>query len=54
MSKQKLNRKANKKVIIQSLLTLIFLALAIFISWWFIAPVALLIWLNQKELFKNN
>jgi hypothetical protein len=46
--------KVNKRVVFQSILALIFLGLAVFVSWWFIAPVALLIWLNQRELFRKN
>ena len=47
-------RKANKKVIIQSLIALICLILMFFVSWWFIVPVGILLWLNHRELFKNN
>lgn len=46
-------RKVNKKVIIQSILALICLVLMFFVSWWFIVPVGILLWLNQKELFKK-
>lgn len=48
-------RKVNKKVVIQSILALICLALTFLVNWWFIAPVGILIWLNQKELYgKTN
>jgi len=40
----------NKKVIIKSIIGLICLALMYFISWWFIIPALLIVWLNQKEL----
>jgi len=47
-------RKVNKKVIIQSIIALICLILMFFVSWWFIVPVGILLWLNQRELFRNN
>jgi len=56
IKKQKKNKesnKPNKKVIIQSILALICLALTYFIHWFFIIPAIYLIWLNQKELFKK-
>jgi len=42
----------NWKVVIYSFLALGFLALSYLINWLFLIPVAILIWLNQKELMK--
>jgi len=46
--------KVNKTVVVQSIIALVFLGLTIFVSWWFIVPVAILLWLNQKELFDKK
>jgi len=43
-------KKVNWKVIIQSILALIFLAMTFTINWLFIVPVAILMFLNQREL----
>lgn len=45
--------KANKKVVIQSIIGLICLALMYLVSWWFIVPAVILLVLNQKELLKK-
>jgi hypothetical protein len=50
----KKNNKVNKRVVAQSIMALIFLGLTFFVSWWFILPVAVLIWLNQRELLGKN
>jgi hypothetical protein len=42
---------ANKKVVIQSVIALICMALMYFVSVWFIVPAVILLVLNQKELF---
>ena len=47
-------RKLNIKVIIQSIIALVCVALMYFVSWWFILPVIIILWLNQRELFKKN
>jgi len=47
-------RKANKKVIIQSIIALICLVLMFFVSWWVIVPAGILLWLNQRELLREN
>jgi hypothetical protein len=52
MTKRK--NKVNKRVVLQSILALIFLGLAFFVHWLFLLPVAVLIWLNQRELFRKN
>jgi regulatory protein YycH of two-component signal transduction system YycFG len=45
--------KPNKKVVLLSLLALICLALTYFIHWLFILPIAVILWINQRELFKK-
>lgn len=42
------------KVVIFSLLALGFLALTYFVDWIFIIGAVVLMYLNQKELFKKN
>jgi len=42
--------KFNGKIVFLSILGLIFLALSYLISWWFILPVAIILWMNQKEI----
>jgi len=46
-------KKANKKVIIYSVLALICLALTFTVDWLFIIGAVILMILNQKELSKN-
>jgi len=46
--------KVNKKVVVQSVMALICLALMFFVSWWFIIPAVILMFLNQKELLWKN
>ena len=47
-------KEINWKVVIYSIIALICLALVYFISWIFLIPVAVLIWLNQRELMKKK
>ena len=49
----KKSRKVNKKVILYSIIGLIFLGLSFFVNWMFIAGAALVVWLNQRELMKK-
>jgi len=49
--KARKKKEINWKVVIYSILALICLGLTYFVHWIFIIPVAVLIWLNQKELF---
>jgi len=43
-------RNFNKKVVVLSIIALICMALTFLLSWLFILPVAIILWLNQKEL----
>jgi hypothetical protein len=45
-----INKGFNKKVVILSIIALMCLALVFFVSWWFILPVAFILWINQREL----
>ncbi len=47
-------KKVNKKVIICSLLALVFLALTFLVDWIFIIGAVILVLLNQKELMKQR
>jgi hypothetical protein len=47
-------RKINYKVIAYSIIALGFLYLSYRINWLFLLPVAVLIWMNQKELTKRD
>jgi hypothetical protein len=42
--------KVNQAVVAQSIIAFIFLALTYLVSWWFIVPVGILLWMNQREL----
>jgi len=53
MDKKKNKKNVNWKVVIYSIIALICLALVFIVDWIFIVPVAVLIWLNQKELMKK-
>lgn len=44
--------KPNFKIITYSVIALIFLYLSYKVNWLFLIPVAVLIYLNQKELIK--
>lgn len=44
----------NKKVVVYSILALGFLALSYLINWAFLIAVAILIWMNQKELTRAD
>jgi len=46
--------KMNKKVVLLSIIVLICLALTYFVHWLFILPVAVILWINQRELFKKR
>lgn len=46
--------KVNWKVVIYSITALICLALALIVNYLFFIPVAVLIWLNQRELFNKK
>ncbi len=48
------SRKINKKVVFNSLLALVFLVLTFLVDWFFIIGAVILMYLNQKELFKNK
>ena len=41
----------NKKVVIRSIAALVFLALTFLVNWLFLLPVAVILWLNQRDLF---
>jgi len=43
----------NKKVVIQSLIALVFLVLTFVVDWLFIIPAVILMYLNQRELMKK-
>ena len=45
-------RKINIKVIVYSVIALVFLALTFLVDWLFIVPAAILMYLNQRELMK--
>ena len=49
-----MKKNINKKVVVQSIIALICLALTFIVSWLFILPVAIILWLNQRELFGKN
>ncbi len=44
----------NKKVILLSLLALVFVVLAFVINWLFLIPAVVIIFINQKELMKKK
>jgi len=44
----------NPKVVIYSLIALFFLYLTFTVDWLFIIPAAIIMFINQKELFKKN
>lgn len=43
----------NRKIVINSVMAIAFLALAYFVHWLFIVPVAWLIWDNQKTIMNG-
>jgi hypothetical protein len=47
-------RNVNWRVVIYSILALLCLGLVFAISWLFLIPVAVLIWMNQRELFPKK
>jgi len=44
--------KTNPKVVILSLIAIVFLVLTFTVDWLFIIPAALIAWINNKELKK--
>ena len=44
----------NPKVVLYSLIALVFLVLTFVVHWYFIIPAVILMLLNQKELFKKE
>ncbi len=53
MEKIKSERKVNWRVVIYSIIALICLVLVFTVDWLFIIPVAVLVWMNQRELMKK-
>jgi hypothetical protein len=51
---RKKNKKPNIKIIIYSIVALGFIALTFLVDWLFIIGALIMVWLNQKELMKNN
>ena len=47
-------KKINAKVVIYSAIALICLALTFLVDWLFIIPAAILMFLNQRELMKDQ
>lgn len=47
-------RKTNWKVVVQSLISIVFLVLTFTIDWLFIIPAVILMYLNQRELMKKK
>ena len=47
-------KKFNIRVVIYSLIALVFMALTFLVDWLFIIGAVVLIWLNQKELTKRK
>ena len=45
--------KVNKKVVVLSIIALFCLVLTFFVNWIFILPVAVILWINQRELMKK-
>ena len=48
-----MKNKINLKVVIYSIIALGCIALMFLVSWYFIIPAAILMFLNQKELMKD-
>jgi len=44
----------NKKIVILSIIALIFMALTYFVDWIFIIGAVVILYLNQKELMKKK
>lgn len=51
---KKSNSKINKKVVILSIIAIICFILIYTTSWVFFIPIAIILWINQRELFGNN
>jgi len=49
----KKEKEINWKVVLLSIVAIICLVLTYFVHWAFIIPVAVILWINQKELFKK-
>lgn len=43
--------RVNKRVVIQSVIALICIALVFLVDWLFIIPAVILLWMNQRALF---
>ena len=43
----------NPKVVIYSVIALFFILLTFLVDWMFIIPAVIIMFINQKELFKN-
>ncbi len=44
----------NKKVILLSLIALVFAILAFFVDWLFLIPAIVIVFVNQRELMKKR
>ncbi len=47
-------KKPNKKIIFYSLIAFASLFLSVTVHWLFLIGAAVMLWLNQKELYKKN
>ncbi|MEK6850387.1 MAG: hypothetical protein AABX85_02330 [Nanoarchaeota archaeon] len=47
-------RKINKKVLVRSSIAFLCIILMFLVSWLFILPVAIILWLNQRDLFSKG
>jgi hypothetical protein len=52
-NQKKKSRKVNYKIIIYSVIGLIFIGLGFAIDWLFLLGAVLIIWLNQRELIRK-
>ncbi|MBM3228347.1 hypothetical protein FJZ20_00440 [Candidatus Pacearchaeota archaeon] len=50
----KQNKKINKKVVFLSIIALICIVFAFIVHWTFIIGAIIIMFINQKELFKKN
>jgi hypothetical protein len=48
-----MKQKVNKKIVLYTLIGLVFMALTFLVDWIFIAGAALMVYLNQRELMKK-
>jgi hypothetical protein len=49
-----MKQKTNFKVVTLSILALLFLFLSYRISFWFLLPIAIILYLNQKEILNQR